>query len=98
VALGDFLGTFSGALCYIKQDQMSVANVQGLASGIWLDCSKVTGKLSYIKVAKVGKKTNVCLVWEGVNEAEEGTFCEYFWVLVIVTRHIMLFKQLICPV
>jgi hypothetical protein len=51
VAPRDFLGTFPGALRYTKQDQMSAADVQGPASGIWLDRSKVTGKLSYIKVA-----------------------------------------------
>jgi hypothetical protein len=76
---------------------MSAADVQGPASGIWLDRSKVTGKLSHIKVAKVGKKTNVCLVWKGVNKAKEGTFCEYFRVLVMTTRHIMPFEQLIRP-
>jgi hypothetical protein len=97
VAPGDFLGTFPGALCYTKQDQMSAANVQGLASDIRLNRSKVTEKLSYIKVAKVGEETNVCLVWEGVNKAEEGTFCEYFRVLVVATRHIMPFEQLIRP-
>lgn len=50
-----------------------------------------------MKVATVDKKTNICLMWEGVNEAEEETFCEYFRVLVVATRHIMPFEQLIRP-
>jgi hypothetical protein len=48
-----------------------------------------------VKVIKAGEKTNVRLLWEGVNEAEEGTLCESFRVLVVVTRHIMPFEQLI---
>lgn len=97
VAAGDFLGTFPGALRYTKQDLMSTSDVQGPVSGLWLDRSKVTGKLSRMKIAAVGEKTNVCLVWEEVNEAEEGTFCESFRVLVVATRHIMAFEQLIRP-
>jgi hypothetical protein len=42
---------------------MSTADVQGLASSLWLNGFKVTRKLSYIKVAKVGEKTN--FVWCG---------------------------------
>ncbi|CZR57726.1 uncharacterized protein PAC_07615 [Phialocephala subalpina] len=72
-------------------------NVPRPVSGLWLDRSKVTGKLSYVKVAEAGEKTNVSLVWEGVNEAEEGTLCESFRVLVVATRHIMPFEQLIRP-
>jgi hypothetical protein len=71
---------------------MSTADVQGLASSLWLNGFKVTRKLSYIKVAKVGEKTNLCLVWGGVNEVEKGTSCEYFRVLVVATRHIMPFE------
>jgi hypothetical protein len=66
-------------------------------SSLWLDRSEVTGKRSYVKVAEAGEKTNVCLVWEGVNEAEAGTLCESFRVLVVATRHIMPFEQLIRP-
>ena len=97
VAPGDFLGTFPGALRYSKQDQMSTSDVQGPVSGLWLDRSKVTGKLSHMKIAEVGEKTNVCLVWEGVNKVEEGTFCESFRVLVVASRYIMPFEQLIRP-
>ena len=51
-----------------------------------------------MKVVEIGKKTNVCLVWEGVNKAKEGMFCEYFRVLVMTMRLIMSFEQLICPI
>jgi hypothetical protein len=56
------------------------------------------GKLNKIKVAKVGEVSNVCLAWEGVNEVEEDkSFCQYLRILVIATRHIMPFDQLIRP-
>jgi hypothetical protein len=54
------------------------------------------GKLSKIKIAKGGETTNVCLAWEGVNEEKgDDCVCQYFRVLVIATRHIMPFDQLI---
>jgi hypothetical protein len=37
-------------------------------------------------------------VWEGVNKAKKKTFCKYFRVLVMATKHIMLFEQLTCSV
>jgi len=52
--------------------------------------------LNKIKVAKVGDVSNVCLAWEGVNEVKGDTsYCQYLRVLVIATRHIMPFDQLI---
>jgi hypothetical protein len=92
VAPGDFLGTFPGTLRYTKQEQVSIPGLEGPMSSLWLDYSKVTGKLSYVKVAEAGEKTNVCLVWEGVNEVKEGTLYESFRVLVVATRHIILFE------
>ena len=62
VASGDFLGTFLEALYYTKQGHMSISDLLAPVSGLWLDRSKVSGKLSHIKIAKTGKKTNVCLV------------------------------------
>jgi hypothetical protein len=64
----DFLSTFPRALHYTKQDQMSTSDVQGPVSGLWLDRSKVSGKLSHVNIAEVGEKTKVCLVSEVVNE------------------------------
>jgi hypothetical protein len=56
------------------------------------------GKLNKMKVAKAGEMTNVCLAWEGVNELKgDKSFCQYLRVLVIATRHIMPFDQLIRP-
>jgi hypothetical protein len=56
------------------------------------------GKLNKIKVAKNGETTNVCLVWEGVNEVKgEDSVCDYFRVVVIATLHIMPFDQLVRP-
>jgi hypothetical protein len=49
-----------------------------------------------MKVAKVREQTNVCLVWEGVNEVKgEKTFCQYWRILAVATRHIRPFDQLI---
>jgi hypothetical protein len=87
----------SGALCYTEKEQKSKSDVDRPVSGFWLDRSQVTGKLSHVKVVKVGEKTNVCLVGEGVNKAEGEMFCEYFRILVIATTHIMPFEQLIRP-
>jgi hypothetical protein len=39
------------------------------------------GKLNKIKVTKFGEVSNVCLAWEGVNEAEDDkSFCQYLRV------------------
>jgi hypothetical protein len=83
VAPEDFFGTFLGALRHTKQENVSTPDLEGPVSGLWLDRSQVTGKLSFMKIAEVGKKTNVCLVWEGVNEAEKGTSCEFFPGLLV---------------
>jgi hypothetical protein len=55
------------------------------------------GKLNKIKVAKDGEVSNVCLAWEGVNEIKRDETCQYLRVMVIATRHIMPFDQLIRP-
>ena len=69
-----------------------------LANMLWLERSEVKGKLHRMKVAKVKEQTNVCLVWEGVNEARrEKTFCQYWRILVVATRYIEPLHQLIRP-
>jgi hypothetical protein len=56
------------------------------------------GKLSRMGVAKADEMANVCLAWEGVNEAKEETsFCQYLRIVVIATRHIMPYDQLVRP-
>ena len=60
--------------------------------------SEVIGKLSKIRVAEVGEVSNVYLTWKGVNEVKEDqSFCQYLRILVLATRHIMLFGQFIRP-
>lgn len=96
VSPGDFLGIFPGRLRYT--DEKPTGAIPGPAPSLWLDRSEVKGKLHWMKVAKAGEQTNVCLVWEGVNEARrEKTFCQYWRILVIATRHICPFDQLIRP-
>jgi hypothetical protein len=95
VAPGDFLGIFSGRLRYV--DQKPPRAIKGPVDGLWLDHSETTGKLNQMRVAKPGEKTNVCLAWEGVNEVKGEETCQYWRVLVIATRDIMPFDQLIRP-
>jgi hypothetical protein len=96
VAPRDFLGIFSRKLRYVDR-KPSIA-IRGPVPGLWLDHSEISGKLNQMKVAKPSEKTNVCLAWEGVNEVKgEKSFCQYWRVLVIATRDIMPFDQLIRP-
>jgi hypothetical protein len=96
ISPGDFLGIFPGRLrC---TDQKPSRAIGSPILNLWLDYSEVMGKLNKIKVAKNGETTNVCLAWEGVNEVKgEDSVCDYFRVLVIATRHIMPFDQLVRP-
>ena len=94
VTPGDFLGLFLRRLRYT--DQKPARAISGPVPNLWLDYSEVMGKLNKIKVAKAGEMANVCLTWEGVNEVKgDKSFCQYLRVLVIATRHIMPFDQLI---
>jgi hypothetical protein len=92
----DFLGIFAGRLRYT--DQKPPRSILGPAPNLWLEYSVVTGKLGKMAVAKADEMSNVCLAWEGVNEVEgEKSFCQYLRILVIATRHIMPFDQLVRP-
>jgi len=74
---GDFLGIISRRLRYTDQKPAGV--IQGSVQGLWLDWLEVKGKLHWMKAAKAGEQTNVCLVWEGVNEVKgEKSFCQYW--------------------
>jgi hypothetical protein len=93
---GDFLGLFSGQLRYV--DRRPAKAIQGPYPGFWLDHSETPGKLNQMRVAKAGEATNVCLAWEGVNEVKgEKSFCQYWRVLVIATRRILPFDELVRP-
>jgi hypothetical protein len=76
IALGDFLGIFSGKLRYIVQALLR--SIKGPVPGLWLDYSEIPRKLNQIRVAKSDKKTKVYLVWEEVNETKgDKSFCQY---------------------
>jgi len=93
---GDFLGIFARRLRYT--DQKPPRSIPGPVPNLWLDYSVVIGKLGKIGVAKADEMSNVCLAWEGVNEVKgEESFCQYLRILVIATRHIMPFDQLVRP-
>jgi hypothetical protein len=96
VSPGDFLSIFPGRLCYT--DQKPARAIGRPVLNLWLDYSEVMGKLNKMKVAKASEVSNVCLVWEGVNEVKgDKSFCQYLRILVIATQHIMPFDQLIRP-
>jgi hypothetical protein len=96
VAPGDFLGIFSRKLRYI--DQKPLKAITGPVLGLWLDHLEILGKLNQMKVAKGGEKSNICLAWEGVNEVKgEKSVYQYWRVLVVATRYILPFDQLIRP-
>jgi hypothetical protein len=95
VSPGDFLGI--GKLRYT--DEKPPGAIQGHVQGLWLDRSEVKGKFHWVKTAREGESSNICLVWEGVNETKgDKTFCQYWRILVVATRHIMPFDQLVRPV
>lgn len=97
VSLGGFLSIFPGRLRHT--DEKSPGAILGPVQGLWLDCSAVKRKLYWMKVAKSGEQTNVCLVWEGVNEVKgEKSFRHYWRILAVATRHIMPFDRLVRPV
>ncbi|MCJ1284328.1 hypothetical protein MMC26_003659 [Xylographa opegraphella] len=96
VAPGDFLGIFSGKLRYM--DRKPSRAIKAPVPGLWLDYLEIPGKLNQTRVAKLDEKANVCLAWEGVNEVKgEKSFCQNWRVLVVATRDIMPFDQLIRP-
>ena len=81
ISPGDFLGLFSGKLWY--SDLKPLRAIKGPIPGLWLDYLEIPGKLNQMRIAKTGKKMNVCLAWEGVNEVKgEKSFCQYWRVLV----------------
>jgi hypothetical protein len=93
---GDFLGIFARRLRYT--DQKPPRSILGPVPNLWLDYSVVMGKLGKMGIAKADETTNVFLAWEGVNEVRgEESFCQYLRILVIATRHIMPFDQLVRP-
>ena len=93
---GDFLGIFSGRLRYIEEKPPR--SIPGLVPNLWLEYLVVMGKLSKIRVAKADEMANVCLAWEGVNEVKgEKSNCQFFRILVIATRDMMPFDQLVRP-
>jgi hypothetical protein len=49
-----------------------------------------------MRVAKPDSDVNVRLEWEAVNEKDKTSPCLSWRVLVIATRDIMLFEELVC--
>ena len=93
---GDFLGIFPGRLRYTSQQPPR--SIPGPVANLWLEHSVITGKLGRMRVAKADETTNVCLAWESVNEVKgEKTSCQYLRILVIATRHIIPFDELVRP-
>lgn len=65
---GDFLGVMSGQLRYTPELGCSDKAIQGPDPKLWLDFSKITGKLSCMRLADLGTEANVTLTWKRYND------------------------------
>jgi hypothetical protein len=62
---------------------------------LWLDYSEFTRKLNQMRIAQTSDETNVGLAWETVTLAGQEDMCDTWRVIVIATRPIPPFKQLV---
>ena len=62
------LGVISGQLRYTPELGCSDKAIQGPDPKLWLDFSKITGKLSCMRPADWGTEANVTLTWKRYND------------------------------
>jgi hypothetical protein len=93
VSRNNFLGVFSGKIRY-SEDRV-VQAIPGPTEKLWLDYSQVSGTLNQMQVAKPDGDANVHLKWEGVNEKDKTGPCLSWRILVLASRDIMPFEQLV---
>ena len=72
----DFLGVMSGQLQYIPELRCSDKAIKRPDLKIWLDFSKITGKLSCVRSADFGTEANVTLTWKRYNNQHGYEFGE----------------------
>jgi hypothetical protein len=90
---GDFLGVMSGQLRYTPELGCSDKAIQGPDPKLWLDFSKITGKLSCMRSAALGTEANVTLTWKKYND-QHGI---NWRVEVVATKEIWPFEELVRP-
>merc|ERR1712093_170465 len=93
VSRNNFLGVFSGKIRY-SEDRV-VQAIPGPTEKLWLDYSQVSGTLNQMQVAKPDGDVNVYLKWEGVNEKDKTGPCLSWRILVLASRDVMPFEQLV---
>jgi hypothetical protein len=90
---GDFLGVMSGQLRYTPELGCSDKAIQGPDPKLWLDFSKVSGKLSCMRSVDLGTEANVTLTWKGYNDQHGMNWR----VEVVATKEIWPFEELVRP-
>jgi hypothetical protein len=84
---------FSGKIRFLKDKVVQA--IPGRTEKLWLDYSQVSGTLNQMRVAKPDGDVNVRLEWEAVNEKDKTGPCLSWRVLVLATRDIMPFEELV---
>jgi hypothetical protein len=91
---GDFVGIFARIIRFSEDFNVKHGILSPVAN-LWLDYSQVTGTLNQMQVSQPGSSANVRFLWEAVNERDETGPCISWRVLVLATRTIMPFDELI---
>jgi hypothetical protein len=91
ISPGDFLGVMSGKLRYTSEVGRSNNAIQGPYPKLWLDFSKITGKLSCMKAAESANEPNVTLTWKRYD-SESGVDWR---VDIVATKEIWPFEELV---
>jgi hypothetical protein len=84
----------SGQLRYNSEVGNPNKAIQGPYPKLWLDFSKISGKLSYMKPTESSEMANVSLTWRRYN----GMHGVEWRVEVVATKEILPFQELLRPV
>jgi hypothetical protein len=90
---GDFLGVMSGQLRYTPESIDSDKAITGPDPNLWLDFSKITGKLSCMRSTELGREANVTLTWKAYND-QHGL---NWRIEVVASKEIWPFEELLRP-
>lgn len=77
VKKGDFLGTFAGEIRYSEEFNKSYG-IPGPEQSLWLDYSRTTGALNFMRVSEDDSDANVSLEWEPCKE-QDGENVHLAW-------------------
>jgi hypothetical protein len=88
---GDFLGVMSGQLRYTPESIYSDKAITGPHPNLWLDFSKITGKLSCMRSTELGREANVTLTWKAYSD-QHGL---NWRIEVVASKEIWPFEELV---